>query len=618
MPCGFDDDEADFGVQLDDAEVHVATPLPASKVDEFDLPPELWTPETSTPTSTSPASSSTCTPVLTPAAADAAGDDSEPLLPAEAKRRRLRQKTPPPPAWSDFEPQLPLSCVPGTPASSCEPTATGVWARRPDDDFDFGKVAGYTCDWPRQEVWIGYCWNRQYGIIFEAVRGFWMKYGAMDSGLVTDKDCYRVVRKAFKLLTTENKALWANRFIVGTSPPTYVARHIVMVFGGQKDKKAALFGKTLMLTFMGHWGLKAPDGDFAETTLTVDQAVEACRQDSALKQLWADADLWCKDMADSLSLADYAVCFEVCTSTLRAQRRSRVHMHFWCRSNRRIYVPQMDALCYQGVRPNIASVINGVVRDTRNGGFTGALYCSHLKVGSIWAFCTREMFSGYLVQPSWLLNLLQQDKITPAVCRAAVLRTCQNVAKYLKDLETLEQERLKEETRAEQHRVMEVLAKRRKPFRVLPVVQQWRRQYDDDAFRYKFLVLEGPSRVGKTQYARSLTPGEPSSVLELNCAGKVPIDLRTYSREHRLIIFDEASAPQIISQKKVFQAGPATIQLGQSSTSIYSYAVYLYRTMLVVCSNDWSFTLQKLPADDRDWIVENSVHVLVTEPLFEA
>ena len=101
----------------------------------------------------------------------------------------------------------------------------------------------------------------------------------------------------------------------------------------------------------------------------------------------------------------------------------------------------------------------------------------------------------------------------------------------------------------------------------LPLVQDtWLPQYDRPLFRRTFLVLSGPSQLGKTLYAHSLCPA--GTCFELNCAGSTDLDLRAFSPlRHSLILFDEASPQLVLQHKKLFQGGLEEITMGQSQTS---------------------------------------------------
>jgi hypothetical protein len=142
-------------------------------------------------------------------------------------------------------------------------------------------------------------------------------------------------------------------------------------------------------------------------------------------------------------------------------------------------------------------------------------------------------------------------------------------------------------------------------------------QFNDAAMhRRKFLVLEGDSGCGKTEYARALAR-TPDSLVELNCADVEHVDLRAFSPSHHdLILWDECSPSLVLRHKKLFQGQAAEIQLGQTNTSVHSYTVFPWNCKMVVCSNLWSEQLRRLCREDEDWLVKNSVHVKVTGPLW--
>ena len=123
--------------------------------------------------------------------------------------------------------------------------------------------------------------------------------------------------------------------------------------------------------------------------------------------------------------------------------------------------------------------------------------------------------------------------------------------------------------------------------------------------------------VGKTSYARSLSPAGLSGVLEVECAGKDHPDLKQFDgRVHDTIIFDEASVQAVLLQKKLFQSSSSMVTLGSSATTMHSYHIWCHRLRMVVTSNRWSMELRALPLDDPAWLQANSVFVLVHEPLY--
>jgi hypothetical protein len=137
--------------------------------------------------------------------------------------------------------------------------------------------------------------------------------------------------------------------------------------------------------------------------------------------------------------------------------------------------------------------------------------------------------------------------------------------------------------------------------------------------RRKFLILEGPSCVGKTEYARGLVPC-PTQVLELNCVNqKQFVDLRALSPGlHKLLLWDEAEPSLILNNKKLIQGQAVEVQMGMSSTSCHGYSVFPWGLLMVVCSNNWSWHTRQLPQEDASWLAANSIHLQVATPLWQS
>ena len=88
----------------------------------------------------------------------------------------------------------------------------------------------------------------------------------------------------------------------------------------------------------------------------------------------------------------------------------------------------------------------------------------------------------------------------------------------------------------------------------------------------RFLVLDGPSGVGKTEYARSLCGTEPS--LERKAAGNDHAHLRDSDPLlHKIILWDEASVHMVIAQRKFFQCPACWVGLGWSPRARNVYRV---------------------------------------------
>jgi hypothetical protein len=197
-------------------------------------------------------------------------------------------------------------------------------------------------------------------------------------------------------------------------------------------------------------------------------------------------------------------------------------------------------------------------------------------------------------------------------------KTISGCTRHLTEIET--SERVQEEFHIEQvlAQAQAGLAGQLRRWRVLPEVTAWQAQYASDCLRYDFLVLEGRSKLGKTQFAKSLAASH-SAILEINCGACIEPDLRMFRHaQHKYILFDEIRPHVVLRQRKLFQAGPCLVDLGASATNRFGYRKCLYKTMLILSTNIWSEDLEDkdMSQGDRSWLQANSVLVRVDAPLW--
>ena len=91
--------------------------------------------------------------------------------------------------------------------------------------------------------------------------------------------------------------------------------------------------------------------------------------------------------------------------------------------------------------------------------------------------------------------------------------------------------------------------------------------------RYKFLVLHGPSRTGKSRLACSLFGRERTLVVDILNADHP--NLKGYCRgKHKAILLDEMRDPSfIVKNKKALQSHVDGAELGHSPTQQFVYNV---------------------------------------------
>ena len=249
--------------------------------------------------------------------------------------------------------------------------------------------------------------------------------------------------------------------------------------------------------------------------------------------------------------------------------------------------------------------------------WAGYFYCSVPKFGQVHVECNKEAFRDYPVQGTWVMSLLQAEKISLDTARDLVHRVASGVSRLLVDLDILERQTENARVLREQRAVQASISASLRPWRSIAPVDEWISSFDTLQERYQFLVLDGPSRMGKTAFARSNCPAG-RQVLEINCAAGGEPDFRPYKYgTHGLIICDEIQAQAVAAQRKLFQAGTACVQMGTSPTNIHVYLVFVHRVRIICCSNKWMESLARLTEDDQEWITKNSIYVYCDQPLWE-
>ena len=239
-------------------------------------------------------------------------------------------------------------------------------------------------------------------------------------------------------------------------------------------------------------------------------------------------------------------------------------------------------------------------------------------IGQLESGGSHEPFHDYHVNPEWITNLLQAGKITQATARELFVRACKNVVHHVQNLDLLAREARTQRMRGRVDLVQASCAAGERGYKDVALVRQgFLPHFESIKPRYPFLVLEGPSKVGKTSYAKHIT-GDVSEVFEVNCASCPEPDLRDFDPEkHKAILFDEAPPALVLTQRRLFQSPPCMLDMGCSLTNCHKYQVWVSGVMMIVTSNSWTSQVRKLKhPGDKEWLQSNSVHVYVHECLY--
>lgn len=560
----------------------------------------------------------------------------EALVTPPPVRRRLREKTPPPPGFIP-PPARPFPVLP-TCHDGAEPVAPGG-----GDSVDGGnEEASVSGDSPDAQQWQ----SRFYGFL----RRWMRRQGMLDSEEVLGGRCVNPLRA----LTMEQRSDLVRQWSSSDERADAALKALaVRYYDARKDPYSYtkwLHARGVLLTWNGSWG----EFEFADLGLqvpypTTDLLCEFLRAYPVIVALQKEFEESLMAWGTAVGFDDVAYSLELCHRTYelatkqgafeedeqasekmtirtepspspgRSPKPIRVHIHAFLRNCfRPMQVYRPEILSFKGALPFKSHLEVG--RTNRMGCKTaqGLYYVQCPKKGMVRFGGTVLPFQDYLVNGDWALNLLQQGKMSEAACRAEIVKSAKNLPRLLQNMERLQRERGVASVQAAVRRTEAILEAERKAFRKVPLVDEWLASFGVCRPRYKFLVLEGPSMVGKTHFARSLSPSGTHGVLEVDCAGKEHPDLRDFDQgKHDTVIFDECSASAVLLNKKLFQASAAMVSLGASATNMHCYHIWAHGLRLIVTSNRWSMEIRALPADDHGWLVANAVHLVVAEPLFE-
>ena len=381
-------------------------------------------------------------------------------------------------------------------------------------------------------------------------------------------------RQAFKDMPNDFRNICIRKWMELARPPAWLAQALEERFlatdMGSKIPQVKKDGVLLTWNLPGEG--PSDSGRLAQSLppahLTVDEVATRLRDDATALALWhrvVDHGQMCRQLCGA---ADVAVCLEVCPDTYELQRMLRLHVHMFLKtSGEALKLKHANFYDFEGCRTHAATQIGGISSMKAINNWCGFFYCCiKEKKGTVFTEATKTPFTKFLVNPAWIMSLVQGGKLATEPARNLLVR-CVNASRHVKELEQHEQELEKEAVKQAMAEAERLLSQRLKKQEVFAEAEAFVRQFDEALHRYKFLVLAGPSRVGKTAFARSLCE-EGKEVLEVNCASGEDPNLRAYRlRRHGLILFDEIVAGQVVAQRKLFQAQVAPVQLGCSATN---------------------------------------------------
>ena len=360
------------------------------------------------------------------------------------------------------------------------------------------------------------------------------------------------------------------------------------------------------------WQCGDPEADMKSADIMAKMVVRHAQVLAIVNELNKIVDT----LKQTLPVQHCAWSVEMCTDAWKRTCRLKVHAHMAVVYHHKTRVPQHDCRTLLGSKPHQSGGI-ALASFSRGRNMSSALYyCQASKVGRIASWGTHEPFVGYAVHPLWIFSLVQSGKMCYANARADMCRVPMGLVRNLECLDNWQQERNRMAIHAVSVQCAQAAIRDMRPWKEYAMVNLWEAQYAQSRLRYGFLVLDGPSRMGKTQFARNLSQA-PGGVLEINMAGCAKVDLRLYDPlVHDVLLFDECDPQAVLEHKKLFQAGGAGISMQTSATNMHAFSVCVSQKKIVVCSNNWWGSCMKLPWEDAEWLRANSYYLHVTSPMW--
>ena len=336
------------------------------------------------------------------------------------------------------------------------------------------------------------------------------------------------------------------------------------------------------------------------------------------KELWDEFLGWIHTRVTAHGATEWSAAAERST---HSSDEGRVHLHVYfswiAHKGAGVDHSTTDEWVFRGTRPRVdVNSDNRGLYQWRKAAQRGHFYLSAHKEGALYSTSNYSPWeSSWVPETHWVTALYRQHKLGHDAYLLLSARLREGHDRRRAAVEAVRATEASAAFVVERAWARKQLQAKALPFKPLcPQIEAWRASYKEVEERYQILVLHGPSRTGKSRLARSLFGLEHTLVVDVQHAEHP--DLRGYRRsEHKAILLDEVASPKfIVGNKKVLQAHVDGALLGQSATQLFTYEVFVWRTPIILTTNNWK--LDCLAEDEVDWVNANCVVVHVDQPVF--
>lgn len=337
---------------------------------------------------------------------------------------------------------------------------------------------------------------------------------------------------------------------------------------------------------------------------------------------WQAFVLFVKDHLVEWGVAKWCASMERCES-------GKPHTHlmvqfFVARQDR-----EVDAFSFHGARPNASSTDmcgEGLCRKQLQRSIDrGMFYVFADKIGTVfgsdglplttgnylpcWVSCEKT----YQVLGKWPETLWKQRKISSVTYEKLLFLSRDGVVSRKRNLEACQEH---EEGAALKSAVEERSLRIRsnpqlyQPFAKVPQAEEWLKLFEVDALRYPIMVVLGPSRTGKTEWAKSLF--KHPLELKIGTLEFFPDAMRSFKRNvHDGLVLDDVRDLQFLvnHQEKLQGKYDCLVEFGSTAGGTCAYHRDLFGVPVVATVNFSTKHLEYLEC--HDWLANPGNRVLV-------
>ena len=275
----------------------------------------------------------------------------------------------------------------------------------------------------------------------------------------------------------------------------------------------------------------------------------------------------------------------------------------------------------------------------------GHAYLQVPKLGHLRHYTNWKMHEDFMVEQRWIHNWRRQRKFDHSTAKDQILEARGNSRHFIEEIEWVEDQLCTRLARKEMQIIRAMQAANFSRFKTYKKIEMFMAQFDPKTkgkkTRFKFLVMEGLTRMGKSQLAMNLFGYKYTLVVQ--CQGSNEPNLKEFRYGyHRAILMDEASWPLVVNNKLLFQCSAEGVTLAQSKCLQHAYWRCLFGVPLILCTNEWipkeSLTeearaergdesgeeeiaqdwVQQLRPRHINWINGNSYYLWIGQPVWDA